>query len=65
MFEPAKISDAFLTESRLDLLSAKLLFDKEIYSRAIYFAQQAAEKSSFFSSRYADVDPIAGVYGRA
>ncbi len=28
MFEPSKISDAFLTESRLDLLSAKLLFDK-------------------------------------
>ena len=45
MFEPAEISDAFLTESRLDLLSAKLLFDKEIYSRAIYFAQQSAEKA--------------------
>ncbi|MBU4140179.1 MAG: HEPN domain-containing protein, partial [Euryarchaeota archaeon] len=45
MFEPVKISDAFITESRLDLLSAKLLFDKEIYSRAIYFAQQSAEKA--------------------
>lgn len=45
MFEPAKISDAFITESRLDLLSAKLLFDKEIYSRAIYFAQQSSEKA--------------------
>ena len=43
MFEPSKISDAFLTESRLDLLSAKLLFDKEIYSRAVYFAQQSSE----------------------
>ena len=28
MFELAKISDAFIIESRLDLLSAKLLFDK-------------------------------------
>ncbi|MDO9096750.1 MAG: HEPN domain-containing protein [Candidatus Methanoperedens sp.] len=45
MFEPAKISNAFLTESRLDLLSAKLLFDKEIYSRAVYFAQQSSEKA--------------------
>ncbi len=45
MFEPAKISDAFITESRLDLLSAKLLFDKEIYSRAVYFAQQSSEKA--------------------
>ena len=45
MFEPAKISDAFITESRLDMLSAKLLFDKEIYSRAVYFAQQSSEKA--------------------
>lgn len=45
MFEPAKISDAFITESRLDLLSAKFLFDKEMYSRAVYFAQQSSEKA--------------------
>lgn len=30
MFEPAKIAEAFLTESRIDLMSAKLLFDKGI-----------------------------------
>ncbi len=45
MFEHSKISDAFLAESRLDLLSAKLLFEKGIYSRAIYFAQQSSEKA--------------------
>jgi HEPN domain-containing protein len=45
MFNPVKISDAFITESRLDLLSAKLLFDKEIYSRAVYFAHQSSEKA--------------------
>jgi HEPN domain-containing protein len=45
MFEPGKISDAFITESRLDLLSAKLLFEKGIYSRAVYFAQQSSEKA--------------------
>lgn len=45
MFEASKISDAFITESRLDLLSAKLLLDKEIYSRAVYFAQQSSEKA--------------------
>lgn len=45
MFEPAKIAEAFLTESRIDLMSAKLLFDKGIYSRAVYFAQQSSEKA--------------------
>ncbi|GFO96014.1 hypothetical protein ig2599ANME_0198 [groundwater metagenome] len=45
MFEASKISDAFLSESRLDLLSANLLFEKGIYSRAVYFAQQSAEKA--------------------
>ncbi len=62
MFETAKISDAFITESRLDLLSAKLLFDKEIYSRAVYFAQQSSEKA--IKSCLALRNIIAGVYGR-
>lgn len=40
-----KIASAFLTESKLDLKSAKLLFENGIYSRAIYFAHQSSEKA--------------------
>ncbi len=45
MFEATKIAEAFLAESRIDLISAELLFDKGIYSRAVYFAQQSSEKA--------------------
>jgi len=45
MFEFSKIASAFLTESKLDLRSAKLLFENGIYSRAIYFAHQSSEKA--------------------
>lgn len=45
MFEPKKIAEAFLAESKIDLQSAKLLFEKGIYSRAVYFAQQSSEKA--------------------
>lgn len=45
MLDPSKIADAFLAESKLDLASAKLLFDNGIYSRAIYFASQSSEKA--------------------
>jgi HEPN domain-containing protein len=45
MFESLKIASAFLTESKLDLQSAKLLFEKGIYSRAVYFAHQSSEKA--------------------
>jgi len=44
MFDVSTISRAFLTESKLDLKSAKLLFENGIYSRAIYFAHQSSEK---------------------
>jgi len=36
MFDFTKIASAFLTESKLDLKSAKLLFENGIYSRTIY-----------------------------
>ena len=45
MLEFSKIASAFLTESKLDLKSAKLLFENGIYSRAIYFAHQSSEKA--------------------
>jgi|SRR5450759_1249142 len=45
MFDFTKISSAFLTESKLDLKAAKLLFENGIYSRAIYFAHQSSEKA--------------------
>lgn len=45
MFESTKIAEAFLAESKIDLISAQLLFDKGIYSRAVYFAQQSSEKA--------------------
>ncbi|MFA4955623.1 MAG: hypothetical protein WC556_01455 [Candidatus Methanoperedens sp.] len=37
MFEFSKIASAFLTESKLDLKSAKLLFDNGIYSSLFVF----------------------------
>ncbi|MDP2844999.1 MAG: HEPN domain-containing protein [Candidatus Methanoperedens sp.] len=45
MFESTKIAKAFIAESKIDLISAQLLFDKGIYSRAVYFAQQSSEKA--------------------
>lgn len=45
MFDFSKVASAFLTESKLDLKSAKLLFENGIYSRAIYFAHQSSEKA--------------------
>jgi len=50
MFEFTQIASAFLTESKLDLKSAKLLFENGIYSRAIYFAHQSSEKAIWIPS---------------
>ena len=45
MFESSKIASAFLIESKLDMQSARLLYEKGIYSRAVYFAHQSSEKA--------------------
>ena len=47
MFESSKIASAFLIESKLDMQSAKLLYEKGIYSRAVYFAHLSCAVPGF------------------
>lgn len=44
MHKPCEVARAFRIESEVDLDVAKITFEKEIYSRTIFFAQQCMEK---------------------